>query len=109
DLILFIQNLKCPNIISFFQDDRVMSTRLCNTIWNSLKGRPVQGRVFQGKEPPQFIALFQPMVVLKVAASLSSNDCFLLQSGSSLFAWHGNSSTSQQQQWAARIAEFLKV
>ncbi|KAJ8509794.1 hypothetical protein OPV22_000228 [Ensete ventricosum] len=136
------------------QDDRVMSTRLCNTIWNSLKGRPVQGRVFQGKEPPQFIALFQPMVVLKggisstykkfladrnmndetytsdsialiqvsgtsvnnnkavqvdaVAASLSSNDCFLLQSGSSLFAWHGNSSTSQQQQWAARIAEFLK-
>ncbi|URD82050.1 Villin headpiece domain [Musa troglodytarum] len=48
------------------QDDRVMSTRLCNTIWNSLKGRPVQGRVFQGKEPPQFIAFFQPMVVLKV-------------------------------------------
>ncbi|RWW78465.1 hypothetical protein BHE74_00013315, partial [Ensete ventricosum] len=44
-----------------------------------------------------------------VAASLSSNDCFLLQSGSSLFAWHGNSSTSQQQQWAARIAEFLKA
>ncbi|RRT38112.1 hypothetical protein B296_00037982 [Ensete ventricosum] len=24
------------------------------------------GRIFQGKEPPQFIALFQPMVVLKV-------------------------------------------
>ncbi|URD82052.1 Villin headpiece domain, partial [Musa troglodytarum] len=136
------------------QDDRVMSTRLCNTIWNSLKGRPVQGRVFQGKEPPQFIAFFQPMVVLKggissgykkfladknlndetytsdsialiqvsgtsvhnnkavqvdaVAASLSSNDCFLLQSGSSVFAWHGNSSTTQQQQWAARVAEFLK-
>lgn len=25
-----------------------------------------QGRIFQGKEPPQFFAIFQPMVVLKV-------------------------------------------
>lgn len=69
-----------------------MAARLANTMSNSLKGRPVQvascsqvwrrnsqyylfnilfpslqGRVFQGKEPPQFIALFQPMVILKVS------------------------------------------
>ncbi|XP_074574803.1 villin-2-like [Curcuma longa] len=136
------------------QDDRATATRLSNSICNSLKGRPVQGYVFQGKEPPQFIALFQPMVVLKggigsnykkhvaekkindetytsdsialiqvsgtsvhnnkaiqvdaVATSLTSSDCFLLQSGTSLFSWHGTSSTLEQQQWAARVAEFIK-
>ncbi|KAJ8505885.1 hypothetical protein OPV22_006771 [Ensete ventricosum] len=136
------------------QDDQLMATRLANTMWSSLKGRPVQGRIFQGKEPPQFIALFQPMVVLKggissgykkfvaeknlndetytpdgialiqvsgtsvhnnnavqvdaVATSLSSTDCFILQSGNSLFTWHGSSSTFEQQQWAAQTAEFLK-
>lgn len=136
------------------QDDRTMATRLANTMCNSLKGRPVQGRIFQGKEPPQFVALFQPMVVLKggissgykkfvmdknltddtyssdgialiqvsntavhnnkaiqldsVATSLSSSDCFLLQSGSSVFLWQGNSSTAEQQQWAIKVAEFLK-
>ncbi|KAF9593278.1 hypothetical protein IFM89_021034 [Coptis chinensis] len=136
------------------QDDQMMATRLTNTMTNSLKGRPVQGRIIQGKEPPQFIALFQPMVVLKggissgykkfiadkgvpddtytadgvalirisgtslhdnktiqvdpVATSLSSNDCFLLQTGSSLFTWHGNQSTIEQQQLAAKVAELLK-
>ncbi|CAA6668975.1 unnamed protein product [Spirodela intermedia] len=137
------------------QDDQMMASRLANTMCSSLKGRPVQGRIIQGKEPPQFIALFQPMIVFKgglssgfkksivdgdakdetytsdgialfrvsghlftitkhfklmryVAASLSSTDCFLLQSGSSLFIWHGNSSTFEQQQWAAKVAEFLK-
>lgn len=136
------------------QDDQIMATRLANTMWSSLKGRPVQGRIFQGKEPPQFIALFQPMIVLKggissgykkfiaeknlsdetyttdgialiqvsgvsvhnskaiqvdaVATSLNSTDCFILQSGNSLFIWNGSSCTFEQQQWAARIAEFLK-
>ncbi|XP_010269772.1 PREDICTED: villin-2 [Nelumbo nucifera] len=136
------------------QDDQMMATRLASTMCNSLKGRPVQGRIFQGKEPPQFIAIFESMVVLKggvssgykkfiadknltdetytadgialiricgtsvhndkavqvdaVATSLSSNDCFLLQSGSSIFTWHGNQSTFEQQQLAAKIAEFLK-
>ncbi|KAL8216011.1 hypothetical protein R6Q57_022848, partial [Mikania cordata] len=42
-----------------------MAARLATTMFNSLKGRPVQGRVYQGKEPPQFVAIFQPMVVLK--------------------------------------------
>ncbi|KAG8497016.1 hypothetical protein CXB51_008240 [Gossypium anomalum] len=142
-------------IYFLIQEDQKMATRLANTMCNSLKGRPVQGRVFDGKEPPQFIALFQPMVVLKgglstgykksiadkgltdetytadcvslfrisgtsvhnnktlqvdaVATSLNSTDCFLLQSGSSMFTWHGNQSTYEQQQLVARVAEFLKV
>ncbi|KAJ3683840.1 hypothetical protein LUZ60_014067 [Juncus effusus] len=136
------------------EDDQVTATRLASTMWNSLKGRPVQGRIYQGKEPPQFIALFQPMVLLKggisigykkyileknltdetyasdgialirisatsahnnktnqveaVASSLSSSECFVLQSGNAVFTWHGNASTFEQQQWAAKVAEFLK-
>ncbi|XP_043692454.1 villin-2-like isoform X1 [Telopea speciosissima] len=136
------------------QDDQMMATGLANTMSTSLKGRPVQGRIFEGKEPPQFIALFQPLVVLKgglssgykknveekglndktytadgvalirisgtsvhnnkavqvdaVAASLSSDDCFLLQSGSSMFNWHGKQSNFEQQQLAAKVAELLK-
>lgn len=136
------------------QDDQMMATRLANTMCNSLKGRPVLGHIFQGREPPQFIALFQPMVVLKgglssgyknyiaekdlnddtytsdgialfrvsgtalhnnktiqvdaVATSLCSADCFLLQSGNTLFNWHGSASTFEQQQWAAKLAELLK-
>ncbi|XP_061955809.1 villin-3-like isoform X1 [Populus nigra] len=136
------------------EEDQKMAARLANTMSNSLKGRPVQGRIFQGKEPPQFIALFQPIVILKgglssgykksiaekglsdetytadsvalfrisgtsvhndkavqvdaVATSLNSAECFLLQSGSSIFTWHGNQSTFEQQQLAAKIADFLK-
>ncbi|KAL6987152.1 Villin-2 [Sarracenia purpurea var. burkii] len=136
------------------EEDRKMAARLATNMFNSLKGRPVQGRIFQGKEPPQFIAIFQPMVVLKggmssgyknyiadkglndetyaadcvaliqisgtslhnnkalqvdaVGTSLNSNECFLLQSGSSIFIWHGNHSTFEQQQLASKVAEFLK-
>ncbi|KZV27320.1 villin-3 [Dorcoceras hygrometricum] len=136
------------------EGDRMLADKLCSTMNNSLKGRPVQGRIFQGKEPPQFVAIFQPMVVLKggissgyknyiadrglndetytadgvalmrisgtslhnnkviqveaVATSLNSNECFLLQSGSSFFSWHGNQSTFEQQHLAAKLAEFLK-
>lgn len=136
------------------EEDQNMAARLASTMCNSLKGRPVLGRVFQGKEPPQFVAIFQPMLVLKgglssgyknyiadkglndetytaesvalirlsgtsvhnnkavqvdaVPSSLNSNECFLLQSGSSLFSWHGNQSSHEQQQLAAKVAEFLK-
>ncbi|XP_073016621.1 villin-3-like isoform X1 [Primulina eburnea] len=136
------------------EGDRKLAAKLSSTMYNSLKGRPVQGRIFQGKEPPQFVAIFQPMVILKggmssayknyiadkglndetyaadgvalfcisgtsvhnntviqveaVATSLNSNECFLLQSGSSLFSWHGSQSTFEQQQFAAKVAEFLK-
>ncbi|AQK98186.1 Villin-2 [Zea mays] len=136
-------------------DDQVSASQITNTVWNSLKGRPVLGRIYQGKEPPQFVALFQPMIILKggigsgykklieekgatgetyttegialirvsgtsihnnktlqvdtVATSLSSMECFILQSGNAMFTWFGNSSTYEQQQWAAKVAEFLKV
>ncbi|KAL0316811.1 UNVERIFIED_CONTAM: Villin-3 [Sesamum radiatum] len=136
------------------EEDQETAARLSTTMYTSLKGRPVQGRVFQGKEPPQFVAIFQPMVVLKggmssgyknyiadkglndetytadgvalisisgtsrhknkavqveaVATSLNSNECFLLQSGSSIFSWQGNQSNFEQQQLAAKVAEFLK-
>ncbi|KAL3819793.1 hypothetical protein ACJIZ3_005698 [Penstemon smallii] len=136
------------------EEDQNMAAKLCTTMYNSLKGRPLQGRIFQGKEPPQFVAIFQPMVILKgglssgyknyiadkglndetytvdgvalinisgtslhnnkalqveaVATSLNSNECFLLQTGSAIFSWHGNQSTFEQQQLAAKVAEFLK-
>ncbi|MBA0846285.1 hypothetical protein Goarm_022954, partial [Gossypium armourianum] len=47
------------------EEDQKTAYQLATKISNSYKGRPVQGRVFEGKEPPQFITLFQPMVVLK--------------------------------------------
>jgi len=135
-------------------EDQHMALQMANTMWNSMKGRPVLGRIYQGKEPPQFIALFQPMVILKggissgykksieekglkdetysstgialvhiqgtsvhnnktlqvdpVSTSLSSTDCFVLQTGNSMFTWIGNTSSHEQQQWAAKVAEFLK-
>ncbi|KAH1194677.1 Villin-2 [Glycine max] len=136
------------------EEDQRMAIRLANSMFNSLKGRPVQGRIFDGKEPPQFIALFHPMVVLKgglssgykkfiadkglpdetyaaesvalirisgtsihnnkvvqvdaVAALLNSTECFVLQSGSAVFTWHGNQCSLEQQQLAAKVAEFLR-
>ncbi|KAJ4906638.1 Villin-2 [Raphanus sativus] len=136
------------------QEDQDTAVRLANTMSNSLKGRPVQGRVYEGKEPPQFVALFQPMVILKgglssgyksnveekgspdetytpesialiqvsgtgvhnnkalqvepVATSLNSYECFLLQSGTSVFLWHGNQSAHELLELAAKVAEFLK-
>ncbi|KAK4725455.1 hypothetical protein R3W88_028234 [Solanum pinnatisectum] len=136
------------------EEDREMAAQLASTMCNSLKGRPVLGRVYQGNEPPQFVAIFQPMLVLKgglssgyknhieenglndetyasdtvglfrisgtsshnnkavqvdvVATSLNTYECFLLQSSSSVFIWHGKQSTHEQQQLAAKIVEFLK-
>lgn len=48
-----------------------MAAQLASTMCNSLKGRPVLGRIYQGKEPPQFVAIFQPMLVLKGGLSSS--------------------------------------
>ncbi|PUZ41033.1 hypothetical protein GQ55_9G470900 [Panicum hallii var. hallii] len=136
------------------REDQEMVFQIANTLWSSMKGRPVLGRIYQGKEPPQFVALFQPMVILKggissgykkfveekglkdetycadgialirvsgtsvhnnktlqvdaVSTSLSSTDCFILQSKNVMFTWIGNSSSHEQQQWAVKVAEFLK-
>lgn len=48
-------------------------------------------------------------ILVQVATSLNSTECFLLQSGSSVFSWNGNQCTAEQQQLAAKLAEFLKV
>ncbi|KAM7505452.1 hypothetical protein LguiB_004356 [Lonicera macranthoides] len=56
------------------EEDRTTAASLANTLFNTLKGRPVQGRIFQGKEPPQFIAIFQPMVVFKGGLSSGYKD-----------------------------------
>ncbi|KAH9305777.1 hypothetical protein KI387_010181, partial [Taxus chinensis] len=136
------------------EEDKTSTVRITNSMAISLKGRPVQGLIAQGKEPAQFIALFPNLAILNgqmnvgskkenvdncsmdetsngdcvmllqlcgteahnskaiqvdpVAASLDSACCFLLQSGTSLFTWHGNSTTNEQQKSAARFAEFLK-
>ncbi|CAI8602126.1 unnamed protein product [Vicia faba] len=136
------------------EEDQTLALKLANTVSNSMKGRPVQGRIFEGKESPQFVALFQPMVVLKgglstgykqfvadkglsdetyteestalirisgtsihnnkavqvdaVPSSLNSTECFVLQSGSTIFTWHGNQCSIEQQQLAAKVAEFLR-
>ncbi|KAK7392904.1 hypothetical protein VNO78_21354 [Psophocarpus tetragonolobus] len=136
------------------EEDQTTASRLSNTMFTSLKGRPVQGRVFEGKESPQFVALFQPMVILKgglssgyknliadkdvsdetytaesialirisgtsihnnksvqvdaVPSSLNSTECFVLQSGSTMFTWHGNQCSFEQQQLAAKVADFLR-
>jgi|APAra0007618407_1042631.scaffolds.fasta_scaffold27080_3 hypothetical protein len=39
----------------------------------------LQARIFEGKEPPQFVALFQHMVVLKVFLLIVNTECLLLQ------------------------------
>ncbi|KAK2454348.1 villin [Trifolium repens] len=136
------------------EEDQTMAIQLTNTMSNSLKGRPVQGRIYEGKESPQFVALFEPMVVLKgglstgyknfitdkglsdetyteesvalirisgtsihnnkavqvdaVSSSLNSTECFVLQTGSTIFTWHGNQCSFEQQQLAAKVAEFLR-
>ncbi|XP_076958412.1 villin-3-like [Bidens hawaiensis] len=47
------------------EEDQNTAAKLTASMFNSLKARPVQGRIYQDKEPPQFIAIFQPMVVFK--------------------------------------------
>ncbi|KAG9134903.1 hypothetical protein Leryth_001139 [Lithospermum erythrorhizon] len=47
------------------EEDQTTAAQLANTMCNSLKNRPVLGRIFQGKEPPQFVAIFEPMILLK--------------------------------------------
>ncbi|KAJ3688018.1 hypothetical protein LUZ61_017182 [Rhynchospora tenuis] len=136
------------------QDDQNIVSESANSIWDALNGKPTQARIYEGKEPPQFIALFQPMFVLKggtsssykklieetklidrtyssdgmaliqipstafninkaiqvdaAVESLCSLDCFLLQAGDALYAWHGKSSTVEQQQFSETVAKNLK-
>ncbi|KAI3830148.1 hypothetical protein L1987_04282 [Smallanthus sonchifolius] len=54
--------------------------KLITSMFNSLKGRIVQGRIYQEKEPPQFIAIFQPMVLVKGGLS-SSYKSYIAEKG----------------------------
>ncbi|KAL8142962.1 hypothetical protein V2J09_015994 [Rumex salicifolius] len=135
------------------EEEQKMAAQLAKAMSNSLKGRAALGHIYQGKEPPQFLALFDPMIVLKgglssgykkslveeqqdgtytsdsvalfrlsgtsphntsavqvdaVAASLDSCVCYVLQTGTSVFAWQGNQSPFEQQQLAVKVAEILK-
>ncbi|KAK9065757.1 hypothetical protein SSX86_015158 [Deinandra increscens subsp. villosa] len=47
------------------QEDQTIASQQATLMFKSFKCRAVQGRVFQGKEPPQFVAIFQPIIVLK--------------------------------------------
>lgn len=49
------------------------------------------------------------VILVQVAALLNSTECFVLQSGSAVFTWHGNQCSLEQQQLAAKVAEFLRV
>lgn len=49
------------------------------------------------------------VILVQVAALLNSTECFVLQSGSTVFTWHGNQCSLEQQQLAAKVAEFLRV
>ncbi|KAF3336881.1 villin-2-like isoform X1 [Carex littledalei] len=136
------------------QVDQNMASQLASSSWDASNGKFVQGHIYEGKEPPQFIALFQTMIVLMgglsssykklieekklidrtyssdgmaliqitstsfninkaiqvdaVVESLCSNDCFLLQTGDSIYVWQGHSSTVEQQQLAEDVANYLK-
>ncbi|KAK9049359.1 hypothetical protein SSX86_031672, partial [Deinandra increscens subsp. villosa] len=62
------------------EEDQNTAAKLTASMFNSLKGRPIQGRVYQDKEPPQFIAIFQPMVVFKGGLS-SSYKSYIAEKG----------------------------
>ncbi|KAG2540644.1 hypothetical protein PVAP13_9NG578000 [Panicum virgatum] len=119
------------------QEDQEMVFQMTNTLWNSMKGRPVlpmvilKGGISSGYKKfveekglkdetycADGIALIRvsgtsvhnnkTLQVDAVSMSLSSTDCFILQSKNAMFIWIGNSSSYEQQQWAGKVAEFLK-
>ncbi|KAL8128680.1 hypothetical protein V2J09_017835 [Rumex salicifolius] len=45
------------------------------------------------------------LVQNKVAASLNSYECYILQTGTSIFIWQGNQSSFEQQQLAVKVEE----
>ncbi|KAL8161602.1 hypothetical protein V2J09_013091, partial [Rumex salicifolius] len=44
----------------------------------------------------------------QVAASLNSYECYILQTGTSIFIWQGNQSPFEQQQLVVKVTEILK-
>jgi len=56
-----------------------------------------------------FPVLHNYVILIQVPSSLNSFESFVLQSGSTVFIWHGNQCSFEQQQLAAKVAEFLRV
>ncbi|PHT48029.1 hypothetical protein CQW23_12237 [Capsicum baccatum] len=49
------------------------------------------------------------LLVLKVASSLNSSYCYILHSGSSVFTWTGNLTTSEDQELVERQLDLIKA
>ncbi|KAI5075352.1 hypothetical protein GOP47_0009925 [Adiantum capillus-veneris] len=47
------------------EEEQAAAARISTQMANSLKGRPAQGHVVEGKEPPEFIGLFQNFYLFK--------------------------------------------
>ncbi|KAG7559511.1 Vesicle transport v-SNARE N-terminal [Arabidopsis thaliana x Arabidopsis arenosa] len=65
---------------------------------NSLKGRPVQAPIFEGKEPPQFVALFNIWLSLRMTKKGSSDgiSCTYSISGTGV---HNNKALQVEAIW----------
>ncbi|CAA2955976.1 villin-4-like [Olea europaea subsp. europaea] len=134
--------------------DRVSATSQASKMVESLKFLPTQTRIYEGKEPIQFFAIFQSFIVFKgglsegykqyisekeleddtykedglalfrvqgsgpdnmqaiqvepVASSLNSSYCYILHSGSFVFSWSGNLTTSEDQELVERQLDLIK-
>ncbi|KAI3519451.1 hypothetical protein L1887_08586 [Cichorium endivia] len=64
------------------QEDQKMAVQQVTLMFTSMKGKPVQGRMYHGKEARQFVSIFQPMVILK-GGLISINIIFATGSSSS--------------------------
>ncbi|MCO5582788.1 hypothetical protein L7F22_036687 [Adiantum nelumboides] len=52
------------------EEEQAAAARISAQMASSFKGRPAQGRIVEGKEPPEFIGLFQNFFSLKGGLSL---------------------------------------
>ncbi|KAL6525515.1 Villin-4 [Orobanche hederae] len=137
------------------EEDRVTATSHASKMVEALKFLPTQVRIYEGKEPVQFFAIFQSFIVFKgglsngyksyiaekglpddtyamdglalfriqgtgpenmqaiqvepVASSLNSSYCYILHSGSSVFTWSGNLTTSEDQELVERQLDVIKL
>ncbi|KAJ7546195.1 hypothetical protein O6H91_08G029400 [Diphasiastrum complanatum] len=47
------------------EKDQAVASSLAGAMTDSMRGRPILARIIEGKEPAQFIALFQKLIILK--------------------------------------------
>ncbi|KAJ4804836.1 Villin-3 [Rhynchospora pubera] len=118
--------------IRIVKDDQNIAKESANSTWDALNGKPAQGgtsscykkliketKLIDRTYSSDGMALIQiPSTAFNInkaiqvdaaVESLCSLDCFLLQAGDAFYAWHGNSSTVEQQQLAETVTKHLKV